>query len=213
MRRQDVRAGEVYAYANGRPQFYTHYNAVLVLSTDKHRARDGRLVPEDSLPMQSGAFRRSSVGLPSVTIRIYDLREGETVESRISRARELASLAKYSWQGAITDDDDASTVLGTYQLVTSCAVLHGLYSEVVAVQRENEILRARAARQEQERKDRNRADYQALYQRAGNLGITFSHRYNDYTAARSVTLTFDELSALLAEGGAPDSRGEGEDRQ
>lgn len=195
MRREDVRAGGVYAHYKGKLTTYSTFSPALVLSTDKHRAVDSRLVLAPDLPMRSGSWKRSTVGMPAVIIRTYQLRDGETIASRTERARQLARLEDFYWYGKVTDDD--GTELGTYDLVTTSASLHGDYTAVAEQRAADEKARADYARSESNRKEQNAADYAGLTRRLQEAGVTLSHRWDDYHASRQVTVTFEELTALL----------------
>jgi hypothetical protein len=199
MRKQDIKAGGVYAYAEARDLHYRTPWPVLILDTGKlYRTKvrqSGLEVSGQSRPRGYGdlVFASSKHGYLAVHLR-FTLEDPEW-EAKLAKVRAEASVAGALARG----EGDLPGGLGSYKLVTSLAYLHGDYGQVFKEQAEAEAQSA-AARQAKAAEDAARlARVLGLWDRLEALGVAQRPAWgvDSYDPPRKLAFTLDQVEDIL----------------
>lgn len=195
MKFDEIEAGRIYAYYEGRDLRYASFSAHLVLAAAKY-AREYRSGGEIKLAgpgARMGVYHYySSIGIPSIRLRASALdRLGEIPQD---------ALAKFREGGHVTAAN--GDVLGEYKLVLNSGYLHGGYAERKAEQAATEKANEAARQVAKARQEAAQARYAELEARAEALGVSRYHEYQSEPNHMSFSFAGLERLLELAEKGA-----------
>lgn len=198
MKREDLKAGTVYGYYEGRDDAYAYYQPFLLLSTDKYAGSFRNTEVKKTDPRDKMGTTRWGdrlVGLPAIALTEEGLKRVQSVPASVVPVpRNWPELYK---RGEKYLDEDG-TELGSFRLVLQSLYLHGDYAELKRAQQEaNE--RGRKAAQEREAHEATQtAKARALETRLEALGIKSQGVFPQYSSAPyGVSLKFEDVARLL----------------
>jgi hypothetical protein len=195
VKRKDIKVGPVYAYYAGRLTTDTSYvRPVVVLSTDLYSVGGG-FGPKGFLQLaREGRGMRSAHGYGSASVGLVGVMLNDPASA--DRARKVASIEKFSWMGAVPDEEDEGNDFGQYVLITSLTHLHGDYAEVKALQDENNRLRREEHARRIEQMNATHYRRNALMDRLHVLGVDAGST-SVLNGGNHIVFTLDEIEKLI----------------